>query len=256
MSWRGLYLENEQNSDLHIIKMQTKKERISVVAVNLNEEYTIKEVLTKIPKYVDEVLVIDGYSKDKSPIIAKELGFLVIMQEGKGRGAAFKTGFKHAKGDIIVMLSTDGNERSGDIDKLIKKIREGYDLVIATRFGAGKSHDVTPIRKIGNWVLTKFINLASGLSVEDSQNGFRAIRRPALEKMDIRADGFDIEAEMTLKAGKLGLRVAEIPTIEDDRAFGVSHLRTFRDGFIIFKRIVREWVNGPPYHKKTEEERE
>lgn len=226
---------------------ETKKRSISVVAVNLNEEHTIKEVLTNIPPYIDEILVIDGYSKDNSPTIAKELGFSVILQEGKGRGAAFKTGFKHAKGDIIVMLSTDGNERSGDIDKLIKKMDEGYDLVIATRFGQGKSHDVTFIRKIGNWGLTHMINFASGLSVLDSQNGFRAIRKDALDKMNIEANRFDIEAEMVVKAGKLGLRVAEIPTIEDERAFGVSHLNTFQDGFRIFKRILKEWRRNPPY---------
>lgn len=223
---------------------------VSVVAVNLNEEHTIKQVLTHISPSVDEVLVVDGYSKDNSPKIAKDLGFSVILQEGKGRGAAFKTGFKHATGDIIVMLSTDGNERSGDIEKLVKKIEEGYDFVIATRFGAGKSHDITFIRKIGNWGLTQLINIASGISLQDSQNGFRAIRREALTAMNISADGFDIEAEMTMKAGKLGLKVAEIPTIEDEREFGVSHLRTFRDGFIIFKRILTEWRRKPPYATK------
>lgn len=236
-----------------VIPKKEKKNSVSVVAVNLNEEHTIKEVLGNIPAYVDEVLVIDGHSKDNSPTIAKELGFPVIMQEGKGRGAAFKTGFRHVKGDIIVMLSTDGNERSGDIDKLVKKVEEGYDLVIASRFGLGKSHDVTPIRKVGNWGLTKMINLASGLSIFDSQNGFRAIRREALEKMHLEANRFDIEAEMTVKAGKLGLRVAEIPTIEDERAFGVSNLHTFRDGFRIFKRIVKEWMRKPPYGVKNNE---
>jgi glycosyltransferase involved in cell wall biosynthesis len=223
------------------------KEKISVVAVNLNEEHTIEQVLTNIPPYIDEVLVIDGHSKDKSPIIAKKLGYPVLLQEGKGRGAAFKTGFRHAQGDIIVMLSTDGNERSGDIEKLVNKIREGYDLVIASRFGQGKSHDVTAIRKVGNWGLTQMINMVSGLSLRDSQNGFRAIRRAALNQMNIEANGFDIEAEMTLKAGKLGLKVAEVPTIEDERMFGVSNLRTFRDGFRIFKRIMKEWERSPPY---------
>ncbi len=231
-----------------------KKQKISVVAVNLNEEHTIKEVLTNIPAYVDEILVIDGHSKDKSPDIAKELGFRVILQEGKGRGAAFKTGFRYAQGDIIVMLSTDGNERSGDIDKLVKKIQEGYDLVIATRFGKGKSHDITPIRKIGNWGLTQLINIGAGISIVDSQNGFRAIRKQALDQMNISANGFDIEAEMTMRAGKLKLHIAEIPTIEDERAFGDSHLRTFRDGFIIFKRILKEWVNKPPYNKNNREQ--
>ncbi len=227
-----------------------KNYKYSVIAVNLNEEHTIKEVLTNIPSYIDEVLVIDGYSKDKSAGIARDLGFSVILQDGKGRGAAFKTGFKHVKGNIIVMLSTDGNERSGDIDKLIKKIEEGSDLVIAKRFGEGKSYDITPIRKIGNWILTALINWTSGLALVDSQNGFRAIRREALKQMNISADGFDIETEMTMKAGKLKLKVTEIPTIEDDREFGVSHLNTWRDGFKIFMRIMHEWKNSPPYVKK------
>ncbi|MEK6867605.1 MAG: glycosyltransferase family 2 protein, partial [Nanoarchaeota archaeon] len=213
-------------------KLDRPREKISVIAVNLNEEHTIKKVLTTIPSYIDEVIVVDGHSKDNSPTIAKELGFSVILQEGKGRGAAFKTGFKHVSGDIIVMLSTDGNERPADIDKLIQKMNEGYDLVIASRFGQGKSHDVTFIRNIGNWGLTALINIASGLSLQDSQNGFRAIRRTALDNMNISANGFDIEAEMTLKAGKLGLKVAEVPTVEDEREFGVSNLRTFRDQLI------------------------
>lgn len=221
--------------------------KISVVAVNLNEAGTIEKVLKTIPQEVDEVFVIDGHSTDESPVIASSLGFPVIPQEGKGRGCAFRTGFKHVTGDVIIMLSTDGNERPGGITKLIDKISAGYDLVIASRFGQGKSLDVTIIRRFGNWFLTKLINITGGTDLYDTQNGFRAIRKSCLDKMNIDAERFDIEAEITMKAGKMGLRVAEVPTIEDNREFGVSHLNTFRDGYRIFKRIIREAIRTPPY---------
>ncbi len=221
--------------------------KISVVAVNLNEEFTIKKVLEGIPKDVDEVLVVDGYSRDNSAKIARELGYPVVMQEGRGRGNAFKTGFKTIRGDIIIMLSTDGNERSGDITKLVDKILEGNDLVIASRFGQGKSYDATIVRRFGNWMLTALINLAGRTNLYDTQNGFRALRRNALNKMNLEAASFDIEAEITMKAGKLGCRIAEIPTIEDNREYGQSNLRTFRDGWKIFKRIVKEAMRRPPY---------
>lgn len=223
------------------------KRNVSVIAVNLNEEHTIKKVLSDIPSCVDEVIVVDGHSKDRSPTIAKEMGFPVILQEGKGRGAAFKTGFKHVKGDIIVLLSTDGNERPGHIEDLVKKINEGYDLVIATRFGIGKSYDVTVIRRFGNWFLTTAINLLGNVKLADSQNGFRAIRKEHLHAMHLEADRFDIEAEITMKAARMRLRIAEVPTIEDNREFGDSNLHTFRDGFLIFKRILKESLRKPPY---------
>lgn len=222
---------------------------ISVIAANMNEENSIASVLKNIPAEVDEVVVVDGDSDDKSPQIAKSLGYPVILQEGRGRANAFKTGFKKVKGDIIVMLSTDGNERSGDISKLVDKIVEGYDLVIAARFGCGQSDDVTLIRRFGNWALTALINLVAHTHLSDTQNGFRAVKRTSLDCMNIDSERFDIEAEMTLKAGKLGFKIAEIPTIEDKRQFGESRLRTFRDGWKIFKRIIKEAKRNPPYNK-------
>ena len=227
--------------------MGSKTNRVSVVAVNLNEEKTIRKVLKGIPSSVDEVIVVDGHSKDKSAQIARDMGFKVVMQEGKGRGAAFKTGFKYVQWDIIVMLSTDGNERAGHITSLVDKINEGYDLVIASRFGEGKSHDVTIIRRFGNWFLTASINFLGGVKIVDSQNGFRAVRKRYLDKMNIEADRFDIEAEITMKAARMGLRIVEVPTIEDDREFGNSNLNTFRDGLMIFKRIIKEALRRPPY---------
>jgi len=196
---------------------------------------------------VDETIVIDGHSTDRTFEIVKNSGYNIILQEGRGRGNAFKTGFKNVSGDLIVMLSTDGNERPADIKKLIEKANEGYDMVIATRFGLGNSEDVTFIRNIGNYLFTKLCNIVSGLNVTDSMNGFRILTKEFIEKMNLESGKFDIEAEITVKAGKLKLKVAEIPTIEDERSYSDSKLRTFRDGRIILKRILKEAFRKPPY---------
>ena len=224
------------------------KKTVSVIACNMNEEGSIKQVLESIPKdVVNEVIVVDGASKDKSPEIARKLGFKVIQQEGRGRGNAFRTGLKNVKGDYVIMLSTDGNERSGDIRKIVEKLNEGYDMVIATRFGKGQSQDVTVIRNFGNSFLTGLCNLITGYKLSDCQNGFRGIKREHFIAMNIQANRFDIENEMVVKAGKMKLRVTEVPTIEEKRVYGQSRLNTFKDGYIILKRILKEAFNKPPY---------
>ncbi|MEK6949932.1 MAG: glycosyltransferase family 2 protein [Nanoarchaeota archaeon] len=225
-----------------------KKKKVSVIAVCLNEAKSILKILDNIPKgFVDEILVVDGHSTDRTFELVKNLGYNIILQEGKGRGNAFRTGFKNVSGDLVVMLSTDGNERPADIKKLIDKINDGYDMVIATRFGLGNSEDVTFIRNIGNYFFTKLCNIFGGINITDSMNGFRILRKESIKKMNLEADKFDIEAEITLKAGKLKLKVGEIPTIEDERQHSTSRLRTIRDGSIILKRILKEAFRRPPY---------
>lgn len=225
-----------------------KKKKVSIVAVCLNEAKSILRILDNIQKdLVDEILVIDGHSTDGTLELVKNAGYNIILQEGKGRGNAFKTGFKNVSGDLVVMLSTDGNERPGDIKKLIDKANKGYDMVIATRFGLGKSEDVTIIRNMGNYFFTKLCNIVSGLNVTDSMNGFRILTKEAIEKMNLQSNKFDIEAEITVKAGKLKLKVTEIPTIEDERYHSDSRLHTFKDGGIILKRIIKEALHKPPY---------
>jgi glycosyltransferase involved in cell wall biosynthesis len=224
------------------------KKKVSVVAVCLNEAKSILGILNRIPRnMVDEILVVDGHSKDGTFEIVKKAKYKIILQEGKGRGAAFRTGFKVVSGDYVVMLSTDGNERPGDIKRLIEMANDGYDLVIATRFGKGKSDDVTFIRNIGNFIFTKLCNLVGDVHVTDAINGYRLLTKQAIKKMNIESDRFDIEAEMTVKAGKLGLKVGEIPTVEDERMFSDSRLHTVRDGYIILQRIAKEAFRKPPY---------
>src|SRR3989338_6915682 len=160
---------------------------------------------------------------------------------------AFRTGLKYVKGYYIIMLSTDGNERPEDIVKIVNKLNDGYDMVIATRFGKGKSLDVTGVRSFGNNFFTWLCNIFTGYKLTDAQNGFRGIKRSAFLKMNIEANRFDIENEMVMKAGKMKLKVTEIPTVEEKRMYGDSRLNTFKDGYLIFKRILKEEFRKPPY---------
>tara|TARA_Y100000031_G_scaffold148601_1_gene185134 strand:+ start:1807 stop:2487 length:681 start_codon:yes stop_codon:yes gene_type:complete len=224
------------------------KKKVSIVAVCLNEAKSVLKILDNVPKNsVDEILVVDGHSKDETYEIVKKAGYKIIYQEGKGRGAAFRTGFKYVTGDIIIMLSTDGNEKPGEIKPLLEMSKEGYDMVIATRFGKGTSKDVTMIRNFGNFIITQMCNFVGGVNVTDAINGYRLLTKNAIDKMNIESNRFDIEAEMTIKSGKLKLKVGELPTVEEVRLHSDSRLHTFRDGFIIFKRIFKEASRKPPY---------
>jgi glycosyltransferase involved in cell wall biosynthesis len=230
-------------------KQKTKK--FFLMVTNFNEEKSIGEVLDRVPMdLIDGAFVVDGGSTDKSTEIAREKGFEVIQQEGgRGKGKAFSTAIKHIPKDYdyVVILAADGNERAEEIRKLASKIEEGYDFVLATRFGAGKSEDVTPIRWIGNWGLTLIASIIIKKWVTDAQNSLRIVRRDAFEKMNVESKRFDIEAEMLIKASKLGLRIAEVPTIEDKRVSGNPQLQTLKDGWIIFKRMMKEAFRNPPY---------
>jgi dolichol-phosphate mannosyltransferase len=200
-----------------------------------NEEATLASVIKKANKYVDEVLVIDGHSNDKSRQIARNLGCKVFLDNGKGKGAAVRLGIKKAKGEIIVFIDADGSHESKDIPKLIKTIRERKaDLVIASR-GKGGSDELHGdfeklIRLIGSTIITLVINQRFGIKLTDSQNGFRAIKREAAQSLDLKENITTIEQEMIIKALKKGYRICEIPGHEYARKKGKSHINLLTMG--------------------------
>jgi len=216
--------------------------RSTLIILTLNEIEAVKHIYDQIPqKYVDEIIVIDGGSTDGTIDFFKRRGIPVFVQDVKGRGAAFRLGIKKAANEILIFFSSDGNERAGDIPLLIKKIKEGYDLVIASRFSPdAKSFDATFIRRLGNIVFTKLVNLRWRSRLTDVFNGFRGGKKECLRNLSLASNRFEIELEMTIKSIKNGLRIAEIPTVEDERIGGVAKLRTWRDGFANFKCFLQE----------------
>ncbi|MFZ2024818.1 MAG: glycosyltransferase family 2 protein [Microgenomates group bacterium] len=194
-----------------------------------NESSTLASVITKAKPYVNEILVIDGHSKDDSRAIAKSNGVQVFLDNGKGKGAGVQLGIKKATGDIIVLMDADGSHKASDIPKLITPIIQGQaDLVIASR-GKGGSDELhgdfeKTIRMIGSAIITQIINWRYKSQITDSQNGFRAIRCSVAKNISCKENSFTIEQDMLMKSLHKHFCVNEIASHELKRKYGKSKI--------------------------------
>ena len=223
---------------------------VTVIIPTKNEAANIGWVLDRLPAFVDEVIVVDGQSTDGTRAVAKERrpDVVIVREERLGKGMAVRTGVAAASGDFVVMLDADGSMNPEEIGRFIDALSAGNDLVKGSRFmpGAG-STDISLLRDIGNRVLLKIANVLFGTSRSDLCYGFAAFRREAVLGLDLTAVGFEIEAQLFLRAEGAGLRVAEVPSFEAPRRHGASNLNTFRDGFKVLWTIAAEWwrARGP-----------
>jgi len=206
------------------------KPKVELIIPTLNEEKTIGYVIEKSFFYVDKVLVIDGGSDDNTVKIAKEKGARIIFQNGRGKGAALKEAFDYVDSEIPIFLN---------------EIYSGADIVKGSRYiSEGGSDDLSLLRKFGNTLFTILVNIIWKSNFTDLCYGFMAFKKEAAKKLSpiLRSNGFSIETEIIIKAQKLDLVVAEVPSFELKRFFGKSKLKTFRDGLSILLTILREVV--------------
>jgi len=177
----------------------------------------------------------------------------VIVQNGRGKGAALRQAFDDADldGDIIVMMDVmmdaDGSMNPKEIALFIKALDSGVDLAKGSRFlPGGYSEDMNLIRRIGNRFFVLLVNSFWSANYTDLCYGFAAFRKDALEKLRpyLKSINFEIETEIFIKAKKLGLKVIEVPSVEFRRRHGKSNLSIFRDGSRILKIVFRELVNA------------
>jgi len=207
--------------------------KVTAVIPAKNEEEGIEKIIKNVSRFVDEVLVVDGHSKDKTRQIAKECGAKVVLDGGKGKGDGIRTGIRKAKGDIIVFIDADGSHNPKDIPKLIKPIKNGEaDLVVASRAKGGSDEvrlDLDGLfRQIGSEIAAILVNFRWRANLTDIQNGFRAIRRKTALALKLESDGFEIEEEMIMKCLKRGVRIMEVAGHEYQRKWGVSKLPTIQ----------------------------
>lgn len=207
--------------------------KVTAVIPAKNEEEGIEKIIKNVSRFVDEVLVVDGHSKDKTRQIAKECGAKVVLDGGKGKGDGIRTGVRKAKGDIIVFIDADGSHNPKDIPKLIKPIKNGEaDLVVASRAKGGSDEvrlDLDGLfRQIGSEIAAILVNFRWRANLTDIQNGFRAIRRKTALALKLESDGFEIEEEMIMKCLKRGVRIMEVAGHEYQRKWGVSKLPTIQ----------------------------
>jgi dolichol-phosphate mannosyltransferase len=219
--------------------------QLSAVFLARDEEATVADLVKKARLFADEVLVVDGHSRDRTREAAEAAGARVVLDHGRGKGDGYRTGLAEARGEILVFLDADGSHDPADIPKLVAPIREGrLDFVIASRWRGG-SDDVHPnlahfVRDLGGNLLSMLISYRFRHEITDCLNGFRALRREKMQSLGLTADDFDIEHEMVIKALKKGLRLGEVGAHEYARQAGRSKLPTFAKAHIFFWRLLRE----------------
>jgi glycosyltransferase involved in cell wall biosynthesis len=221
---------------------------VSVVIPALNEAENLPSVLATIPEDVFEIVLVDGASTDETIDVALRCrpDVRIVVQDASGKGNALACGFAAATGDIIVMFDADGSANGAEIPRFVKALQEGADLAKGSRFmGGGGSADITVLRSLGNRVLRSLVNLLFKTRYTDLCYGYNAFWRRCLPHLCLDCDGFEVETLLNIRAARTNLRVREVPSYEERRLHGQSHLRIIRDGFRILRIILRERFKDP-----------
>jgi len=222
-----------------------KGQTLTVIIPCLNEEQGIEKVLTRMPPFVDEVIVVDNGSTDHTSEVASALGATVIREEVRGYGRAYKRGFSHATGDLIITLDGDHSYPVDALSYLIEAfLHLDVDFLNASRFPVRDQHAMSLKHKFGNVILSLAMSSLFFRWVRDSQSGMWVFRRSILGGMNLESDGMAFSEEIKVEAIRNSkIRFREI-TILYTSHLGEIKLNPWRDGiqnllFLIKKRFTR-----------------
>jgi glycosyltransferase involved in cell wall biosynthesis len=217
--------------------------RVSIIVPTLNEAVGARVLLTDVPDWIDEVIVVDGRSTDGTLDAVRDAcpRALCLTQQGKGKGDAIKLGLASASGDIVVTMDGDLSMSLVDAGRLVDKLVEGHDFVKGSRaLPGGGSADFTPARRFGSWALTKVAAMIFGTAYSDITYGFNAYWRTIIVDSSTLSDGFEFEVQAAIRSVRAGLRTAEVACFEEPRVGGESKLHAALDGWRILKAILLE----------------
>lgn len=219
----------------------TKK--LSIILPVLNEEKAIKICLENLLRVITEqkleaeIIVVDNNSTDQSFSTALEMSgkfddFRIIQEKSRGYGSAYMKGFSIASGEYIYMADCDNTYDFTEISDFIKKLADGYDLVVGNRFSGQIEKGAMHIHKryLGNPILSFLTKLFFGIKIHDVHCGARAIRKETYNQLDLYTTGMEFASEMIIKAAKRKKKITEIP-IKYRKRIGESKLESLGDGW-------------------------
>jgi glycosyltransferase involved in cell wall biosynthesis len=204
-----------------------------------------------------QVILVDGFSQDATIEVARTFrpDIEVVCQDRRGKGNALAHGFAAVTGDVVVMLDADGSADPAEIPAFVRALVAGADFAKGSRFvRGGGSDDITLLRKTGNAGLNGVANALFGTSYTDlcyGYNAFWADILPVLDLPDISlppppaggmlwGDGFEIETVLNCRVAAAGMKITEVPSMERERIFGQTNLRTFADGTRVLRTLAAE----------------
>ncbi|MBF0123164.1 MAG: glycosyltransferase [Candidatus Omnitrophica bacterium] len=228
--------------------------KITLLIPTLNEEVGMRTVMPKVDRSLfDQILVVDGKSKDKTVEVAREMGYDVVIQETPGIRGAYMDALPHIKGDAILTFSPDGNSIPELLKPCIDKFHEGYDMVIVSRYAAGaKSYDDDAVTGFGNWLFTNSINFFHRAKYTDAMVIYRIYRKNLIQELDLDKDeSYTFEEKLfhtkiswepllSIRAAKRKLKLADIPGDEPAREGGERKLQVLKWGAAYYFEILRE----------------
>jgi glycosyltransferase involved in cell wall biosynthesis len=213
---------------------------VSIIMPCLNEAETLAVCIKKAQRFITEnelageVIIADNGSNDGSQDIARRLNARVVNVPAKGYGSALKGGIEAARGKYIIMGDADDSYDFSNLNPYIKKLRNGYDLVMGNRFKGGIASGAMPFlhRYLGNPVLTGIGKLLFGSPCNDFHCGLRGFRKDAITSLELQTTGMEFASEMVVKATLHKMQITEVPTtLSPDGRSRPPHLNTWRDGW-------------------------
>lgn len=230
------------------------KVRVTVLICTLNEEESLPHVLPKIPQWVDEVILVDGHSTDRTVEVTMELrpDIRIVYQSGRGKGDALLCGVQQAKGDIIITLDADGETPPDEMEYFVKPLLEGYDFTKGSRLLKKRPPRMPSYRWFGNKVLSVTCNLLYGTRFSDICSGYNGFWKGNFLQLDLSYGEYELgcsmEQQMIVRAKKAGMKIIEVPHTSKGRIAGTSVIggvrHSVKQGFRNWIVIIRERFRG------------
>jgi glycosyltransferase involved in cell wall biosynthesis len=226
-----------------------KLRKLTIVVPVFNERNTLVEVLRRmraveLPDGIEkEIIVVDDGSTDGTRDVLRQLGDstvrVVLLDENQGKGAALRAGFAHATGEFVLVQDADLEYDPEDWPKLLNPVMRGRARVVYGSRFTGERRNMLLLHWIGNRFLSMTTNVLYNTTLSDMETCYKLIERTLIEEMKLQSNRFDIEAEMSAKILKRGVRIYEVPISYSGREFDEGKKITWRDGFSALWTLVK-----------------
>ena len=221
---------------------------LSIIVAAKEEGKNLADILPRLKKYSEDIVVVDGHSKDNTKSICNKNGVNFVLDNRLGKGDAQRVGAVNAKKDYIIFFDADGSHDENDINYIYELIiSQKYDLVICSRKKGG-SYDLTAnitfigfIRSTGCDFLTLIFNKFFKTNFSDILFSYKSIRKDKFLNLNTKENGFGIEIDILVNSVKKEYSIIEIPSRENSRVHGKSKLNTFFGIYFIYQ-IIRDWI--------------